>query len=185
MERRGRGTESQPRRAPGDYDDAVASARRLPMSLSPHTQDSGMVPSASEFGIAWVVYALFGFGIFLWWPALFAVLVCHLRAGSPAVGFLASHYRWLARTFWLLLAGYVLAFGIILAGAWPLARDVLAQVRQHGDWSVSTSFGFAWSSMFATVGAATLGGLLLLGAWCWFIYRVVRGAVRLADSQAV
>jgi len=53
MERRGRGTKSQPRRAPGDYDDAVASARRLPMSLSPHTQDRGMVPSASEFGIAW------------------------------------------------------------------------------------------------------------------------------------
>jgi uncharacterized membrane protein len=155
------------------------------VSLPPPTHDSGVVPNAGEFGIAWIVYALFGFGIFLWWPALFAVLVCHLRAGSPAVGFLASHYRWLARTFWLSLAGYVLAFGIILAGAWPLARDVLAQVRQHGDWSVSTSFGFAWSSMFATVGAATLGGLLLLGAWCWFIYRVVRGAVRLADSQAV
>ena len=90
------------------------------MSLSPHTQDSGVVPNAGEFGVAWIVYALFGFGIFLWWPALFAVLVCHLRAGSPAVGFLASHYRWLARTFWLSLAGYVLAVGIILGGAWPL-----------------------------------------------------------------
>jgi len=111
------------------------------------------------------------------------VLVCHLRAGSPAVGFLASHYRWLARTFWLSLAGYVLAVGIILGGAWPLVRDILAQVKERGDWSVSTSLGLAWSSLFATVGAATLGGLLLLGAWCWFIYRVVRGAVRLADAQ--
>jgi uncharacterized membrane protein len=111
------------------------------------------------------------------------VLVCHLRAGALAVGFLASHYRWLARTFWLSLAGYVLAVGIILGGAWPLVRDILAQVKERGDWSVSTSLGLAWSSLFATIGAATLGGLLLFGVWCWFIYRVVRGAVRLADAQ--
>jgi len=139
------------------------------VSLPPPTHDSGVVPNAGEFGVAWIVYVLFGFGIFLWWPALFAVLVCHLRAGSPAVGFLASHYRWLARTFWLSLAGYVLAVGIILGGAWPLVRDILAQVKERGDWSVSTSLGLAWSSLFATIGAATLGGLLLFGVWCWFI----------------
>jgi uncharacterized membrane protein len=142
-------------------------------------------PTTREFGLAWVLYTMFGFGAFLWWPALFAVLVCHWRSGSTAAGFLAGHYRWLARTFWLSLAGYLLAVLIMAGGAWPLARDILAQVREHGDWTVGTSIGLAWSTLFAGLGVATLGGLLLLGVWIWFIYRVVRGALRLADAQPV
>lgn len=141
------------------------------------------VPATSEFSTVWVMYALFGIGVFIWWPAAIAVVVCHLRQGAAAAGFLASHYRWLIRTFWWSLAGYLAGAALVVIGAWPLLRDVLRSVQQHGDWGAGGSFQLNWSSLFATVGGATVGALVIFCVWCWYIYRVVRGGVRLADAQ--
>ena len=142
------------------------------------------VPPTREFTAVWIAYALFGFGALFWWPALLGVLLCHIRHGARDAGFIDAHYSWLARTFWWSFVGYLLSLGIIVAGAWPILQDILETVRQRGDWEEATlSIGFDWRSIFMTAGAAMIGAVGILMVWCWYVYRVLRGAFRLHDAQ--
>ncbi|MGE5338743.1 MAG: hypothetical protein ACM3PU_13000 [Gemmatimonadota bacterium] len=145
------------------------------------------VPPTREFTAAWVAYALFAVGAFIWWPALIGVIVCLAKRGAPDSAFIDSHYRWLARTFGWSLLGYVLCLGIIVSAAWPLARDVIVAYQQSGgDWGAAgTTIQLEWESIFLTAGLALAGAFGLIGVWFWYIYRVVRGAFRLGAARPV
>jgi uncharacterized membrane protein len=145
--------------------------------------DPTLVPSTSEFTLGWTTYALFGVGVLMWWPALLGLVLCYVRAGTDAAGFINSHYRWLIRTFWWSLLFYLVGVGIAVASVWPVLRDVIAAARAHRGSADTFTLNLDWSAIFATAGIATLGGLVLLVGWCWYLYRVVRGAVRLANAD--
>lgn len=159
-----------------------------PDSFPPAGSAAPATPSTGEFTTAWIAYGCFAVGILLWWPMLVGLIIGYVRRGEPDAGFIDSHYRWLIRTFWWSSVSYIAMLAVIIAGAWPLLRDILAQVNSGGpvgpagDWGGS-SISFAWGSLFATVGAATAGGIGLAVVWFWLIYRVIRGGLRLANAQ--
>lgn len=144
-------------------------------------------PSTREFSAAWVCYALFAVAVFLWWPALIAVLICYVKKDGPAAGIVDSHYRWLIATFWWWLLLFAACIAVIVAGAGPIVRDLIEAVRASGgDWdNVAMKLNINWSSIFIAAGVAALGGFSMLFLWFWVIYRVVRGGLRLADGRAV
>ena len=113
-------------------------------------------PSASLISTTLVVYALYGvaavFGLlssgfpliapFFGVLGIIAVIIAYVRRSEAAGTWLASHYRWLIRTFWfsllwatlgwlvlatlgLILIGIPIAFGIwIAASIWVIYRLV-------------------------------------------------------------
>jgi uncharacterized membrane protein len=113
-------------------------------------------PSASLISTTLIVYALYGiaavFGLassgfpliapFFGVLGIIAVIIAYVRRGEAAGTWLASHYRWLIRTFWfsmlwaalgwlvlvtlgLILIGIPIAFGIwIAASIWVIYRLV-------------------------------------------------------------
>jgi uncharacterized membrane protein len=145
------------------------------------------VPPTREFTAAWIAYALFAIGAFLWWPALIGWIVCLARRGDKEAGFIDSHYRWLARTFGWSLAGYVVFLAILAGSVGPPVHDILVAVEQAGgDWEAARlSIKFDWESIFRTIAIAVAGAFGLIAIWFWFIYRVVRGAFRLGAAQPV
>jgi uncharacterized membrane protein len=113
-------------------------------------------PSASLISTTLVVYALYGvaavFGLvssgfpliapFFGVLGLIAIIIAYVKRDEAAGTWLASHYRWLIRTFWfsmlwavlgwlvlvtlgLILIGIPIAFGIwIAASVWVIYRIV-------------------------------------------------------------
>ena len=151
---------------------------------SMHQPPLTAVPPTREFTAVWIAYGLFVLGAFLWWPALFGAVLCHVKRGAAGAGFIDSHYGWLARTFWWSLLWYVGCIAIVIAGAWPILHDILVTVQQSGDWQeAGMSLRLDWRSIFMTAGAAMLGGIGFVMVWCWYVYRVLRGAFRLHDAQ--
>jgi uncharacterized membrane protein len=145
------------------------------------------VPPTGEFTAAWIAYALFAIGIFLWWPALVGAIVCLAKRGAPQAGFIDSHYGWLARTFgWSLLFSLLCLFAII-GGAWPLVHDAIVAARESGgDWTAAgVQLRFEWGSILLTAAVASAGAFGFVAVWFWYIYRVVRGAFRLGAAQPV
>jgi uncharacterized membrane protein len=143
------------------------------------------VPPNKEFTAIWVAYGLFGLAVFVWWPVLLALIICYSKRNAPAGGFIGSHHRWLIHTFWWSLLGYIAATVVMLVGLAPLIGDLIRSARQdgYGDWHLEHTIDIDWSSIFATVGGAGLGALGLLAVWLWFVYRVIRGIVRLSDAR--
>lgn len=138
------------------------------------------VPPTREFTAAWIAYGLFALGVFFWWPALVGLIVCYVKRGHPQAGFIDSHHRWLIRTFWWSLAGYIAGIGMLVAAAWPIASDVIRQALAGGG---QIDINLDWTSIFATAGMATAGGLGLLAVWLWFIYRILRGMFYLYEAR--
>jgi uncharacterized membrane protein len=119
-----------------------------------------VVPSASLISTTLLIYALYGIaagvGIvssgfpliapFFGALGIIAVIIAYVRRGEAAGTWLASHYRWLIRTFWfsllwacigmlvlvplgLILIGIPIAFGIwIAATIWVIYRLVRGYV---------------------------------------------------------
>jgi uncharacterized membrane protein len=143
------------------------------------------VPASSEFAAIWSAYALFALGAAMFWPALIGALVCLVKRDASGAGFIGSHHAWLLRTFgWSLLIALV-AFGVIIAGAWPLVQEAIRAAHDSGDWPSEWSIGFRWESIFLTAGIASAGALALAVNWCWYLYRLIRGAVRLSANRAI
>ncbi len=147
--------------------------------------ETATVPSTREFSIVWATYALHALGIFcIVFGPLLGLIVNYAKRGDDASGLVASHHRWLIRTFWWTLAGYLASFALILGSVAPLARDVLrTAVQRDGHVGVDTLVQIDWTSLLAMAGLATIGAVGLLLVWLWFIYRLVRGGLRLADAQ--
>jgi uncharacterized membrane protein len=141
-------------------------------------------PSAAEYSAAWVAYALqatgaFGFVL----GPLIALVVSYVRRNAADAGYVASHHRWLIRTFWWTLAWYLLCLAVIVGGAWPIIGEIVREAIRSGGQAQEFSFGLAWGAIFATVGAAMLGGLGMLVVWIWNLYRLLRGGFVLADRR--
>lgn len=149
-------------------------------AISPEAEQ----PSNAEYSVAWIAYALMATGAlgFVLGP-LAAVILSYVRRDSAEAGFIASHHRWLIRTFWWTLLGYLLCLLVILAGLWPILGQIVGEAMRAGSGATEFSFGFAWEALFATVGGAMIGGLGIVAVWIWNIYRIVRGAFLLGDRR--
>jgi uncharacterized membrane protein len=148
-------------------------------------------PPTREFTAAWVAYALFAIGALFWWPALLGLIVAYSKRPSPTAGFIETHHRWLIRTFWLSLAGGALFIGVMVAGLWPVASDLVrAVLAEGGDWGAARrefnlKFDFSWAHLSITLAALLAGGFGLFVVWVWYVYRIVRGMLRLHEAQPV
>jgi uncharacterized membrane protein len=141
-------------------------------------------PSSSEYSTAWVAYALQATGVFGFvLGPLIGLVISYARRDAEGAGFIASHHRWLIRTVWWTALGYLACLAVILAGAWPIISDVVREAVRSGGQAQEFSFAIAWDSIFATVGAAMLGGLGIFVVWVWNLYRIMRGGFRLADRS--
>jgi uncharacterized membrane protein len=153
---------------------------------SPIEPTPAAVAPTREFSLAWAAYALHGMGAFgILFGPLLGVIINYAKRDADGTGLIASHHRWLIRTFWWTLLGYLVSFAVILASVLPLLRDVLrsATHRGAGRWEFDSAVQIDWSSILTTASGATLGGIGLLVVWLWFVYRLVRGALRLADAR--
>jgi uncharacterized membrane protein len=143
-------------------------------------------PSSNEYSTAWVAYALQAMGVFGFVIGpLIGLVLSYVRRDAAGAGFIASHHRWLIRTFWWTLLWYLVCLAVVFAGAWPIISEVVREAIRSGGNAREFSFGIAWETIFATVGAAMLGGLGIIVVWIWNLYRIVRGGFRLADRGAV
>ncbi|MFN3564717.1 MAG: DUF4870 family protein [Burkholderiaceae bacterium] len=144
----------------------------------PATVDAA--PPTREFTALWIAYGLhaIGFVSMLIWPAIIGVVINYAKRGDSA-SFLDSHHRWLIRTFWLALAGYAVAIGILVASAWPVVAAAIRSAATPGTLSIG------WDTLFATIGGAAVGALGIVAVWAWVIYRLIRGGLRLQDARAV
>ena len=141
-------------------------------------------PSSSEYSTAWVAYALQATGVFGFvLGPLIGLVISYARRDAEGAGFIASHHRWLIRTVWWTALGYLSCLAVIFAGAWPIISEVFREAVRAGGQAQEFSFGIAWDSIFATVGAAMLGGLGIVVVWVWNLYRVIRGGFLLADRR--
>lgn len=136
-------------------------------------------PAATGKDAAWIAYILHAVGYLsvMMWPALAGLIVNYVKRGDARGGFADSHHEWLIRTFWYGLLWYLLSLGVLLWSAWPVLQSVLRLASAQG------AFVIDWATIFAVVGAAALGGTGLLLTWLWLIYRLIRGIVRLANSE--
>ena len=135
------------------------------------TNASEAIPSSQAFTLVGVTYGLYGFGLFLVWPALIGVVIAYVkRKDVPEI--LASHYRWLINTFWWWLILWTVIIGAMLAVTIPNAIEIKSAV-QSGQF-----FTIPWELL----GAGVFGGLGVLIVWLWVVYRLVRGAIRLSDG---
>lgn len=143
-------------------------------------------PSSTEYSAAWVAYALQATGVFGFvLGPLIGLLISYVRRDAAGAGFIASHHRWLIRTFWWTLAWYLLCLAVIIGGAWPIISEVIREAIRTGGHAHEFSFGIAREAIFATVGAAMAGGLGIVVVWVWNLYRIMRGGFRLAGRSAV
>lgn len=130
---------------------------------------------------AWIAYAMHAIGYLpgMMWPAVVGLIVNYIKRGHARGGYLDSHHEWMIRTFWYGLLWYALSLGAILWSAWPVLQTVLRGAHSSG------SIVIGWDAIFAVIGAATAGGIGFVVTWFWLLYRVIRGAIRLADSTAM
>ncbi len=149
--------------------------------------DSTNMPPSAEFSAAWVAYVLHAAGAFgFFFGPLIGLIINYVKRNAEQAGFIASHHRWLIRTTWWTLAGYVVFLGLIVVGVWPIVGDIVRDVvHSGGDMRGIPTINIAWESIFATVGATLIGSVGLLCLWLWFIYRLIRGALRLGSAREV
>lgn len=149
------------------------------MSTSPSSSASEPVPGGRD--LAWVAYALHAIGYLLpvIWPALIGLVINYVKRGAAPGSYVDSHHGWLIRTFWYGLLWYALCLAALLASAWPWVKAVLLSA------SASERIVIEWGAIFSSFGAVALGGTGLLITWCWLLYRVIRGMIRLADARAM
>ena len=148
------------------------------MSTNSSTESSA-ASAATGSDAAWIAYVLHAIGYLsvVMWPAVAGLIVNYVKRGEARGGYVDSHHEWLIRTFWYGLLWHLLSLGVLLWSAWPVLQLVLRSASAQG------AFVFDWATIFAVIGAATLGGSGILLTWFWLIYRVIRGVHRLANSQ--
>jgi uncharacterized membrane protein len=133
------------------------------------------IPSAREFTLLGVTYGLFAIGLMMFWPAVIGMIIAVVKRSDVGETFLASHYRWLIRTFWWWTLWFALAvigiIAMVVPGAIEMGRAMQATDMMVLSWGV--------------IGGAAAGGIAILVVWCWVVYRLIRGTLRLADGRAV
>lgn len=57
-------------------------------------------------------------------------------------------------------------------------------IESHFRWQIRTFwFGLLWTFIGVATFVFIVGGLILFAAWVWYIYRIVKGWLRLYDSK--
>lgn len=129
---------------------------------------------ASAKGLATVVYALQAASVVTGVTMLVAVVLNYVKMDEVRGTWVESHFRWQIRTFW-----YGILWGVLLFVALMLLGLGTAGAAAIG--SDAGTAGGALSAMVVAV-VAVLGGL---GIFVWFVYRVVKGWLRLSENQPV
>lgn len=93
--------------------------------------------------LTWVVYALYAASVFVGVTAIAAIIVNYVKRAAVAGTVFESHFSWQIRTFWIGLAGMVLAMltMVILIGyaiglatvIWSVYRLVMGALRLMDD----------------------------------------------------
>jgi len=142
------------------------------------------VPPTKEFTAAWIAYFLYAVSTVLLFPALFALVISYSKRGHPESGFIDSHHRWMLRSFWYSQIAFLAFFVLVMIGIWPLVMEIVHQALRAAEAGIEPSFNFPdFEPLFSSIGHATIG---LVGAgltWLWFLYRMVRGMITLADAR--
>ncbi len=156
---------------------------------TPYTSTSAppAVPATREFSAAWIAYIAYAFSMVLFWPAIIGLIINYSKRGHAEAGFIDSHHRWMLRSFWWSQVAFLVFFILVLAGMWPLISDIATQAIQAGGNidEANLAIHVNWASIFGTVGAAMFGGLGFVATWLWYLYRIVRGMIALADARAM
>jgi uncharacterized membrane protein len=122
-----------------------------------------------------ITYGLYTIGLVVVWPAVIGLIFAYVKRSDVVGSFLESHYSWLIRTFWWWATGFALAMialiAMVLPGAIESGRAMESTHMTVLPWRV--------------LGGAAAGGVAILTVWCWVVYRLIRGALRLADGRAV
>jgi uncharacterized membrane protein len=147
------------------------------------TSRPAAVPATKEFTAAWIAYFLFAISTVLLWPAVISLIICYSKRGHAETGFIDSHHRWMIRSFWYSQLAFLIFF--VLVGVWPIIADVVRQVISSGDWESNPSFriNVDWVAIFSSLGAAMMGGVGIAATFVWYLYRMLRGMIALADAR--
>lgn len=143
------------------------------------------VPPTREFTAAWIAYLLYTVSSFLLWPALIALFISYNKRAHAETGFIGSHHRWMLRSFWYSQLWFLVGFALVMVGIWPLLSDIIHQAIATAEAGGDPTFSIDinWSSVFTSVGGAMMGGIAIAVTWFWFLYRMIRGMVALADAR--
>lgn len=136
---------------------------------------SSTVPSAREFTMLGITYGLYALGLVMFWPAAVGLVIAYVKRSDVAETFLGTHYTWLIRTFWGWAIGFAAGIGILMALVVPSAIE-LGQLAKS-----TQQIRLPWEML----GGAIVGGLAIAVVWCWVVYRLIRGTLRLADARPV
>jgi uncharacterized membrane protein len=154
------------------------------MTTTTATIDDATLPPGSEYGAIWTAYGSFALAALMYWPALIGLIICYVRRGGLQAGFIDSHYRWLTRVFWWSTLIGALCVTIILVGVWSLVGPALITAIQSGGNVDGLSFDMSLANLAGLAAGALVGGLGLATVWLAFVICVIRGMVRLANSQS-
>lgn len=114
-------------------------------------------------------------------------------AGPGDISLIYNEQRiWVIVTYVLHLLGAVLALPSIigLVMNYVLRDGVLPEMRSHHDWMIRTFWWtLGWTVLtwllWVTVLGIPLAMLLGFGIWVWWMYRHVRGLIRLSDHLSM
>lgn len=142
---------------------------------SNHTHDNQPILSPNQEEdlirynhITYLLYALSFFTAGLLW--IFPIIMNYARRKNAEGTWLATHFDWQIKTFWYSI---IIAFiGLIL---------VLVGLGGFSSGFISGNTDIA----FGSTGIAIFGGLIMLFAVLWHIYRIVRGWIALSDRRPI
>jgi uncharacterized membrane protein len=118
---------------------------------------SGERDVSSSMTVTHVIYALHGLAPFTFWTlAIVAMIIGMVKRDDVSGSWLESHYSYLSRTFWWGILWALLAWGTF----WILGLLTLG------------------------IGMAVLW-VLPLAVLIWYLYRVIKGWLKLTDSKPV
>jgi uncharacterized membrane protein len=108
-----------------------------------------------QVGLVHINYGLHALAPFTFWTlAIVAVIIGYVKRPDVAGTYLESHYGWLSRTFW-----------------WGILWAILA-------WSIFWVLGL----LTAGIGMLVLW-VLPVAVFVWYLYRVIRGWLRLSEQK--
>jgi len=137
------------------------------------------VDAGSEIGMAHLVYALQAASFFVGFTGIIALIINYVKWSAVKGTWLESHFRWQIRTFWFALLCWAVAAGTFLI----VLFVVMIPRIGIGGWVGPTSEA---SSAILGLGALALFIIFASGLGVgvvWFIYRIVRGWLRLAAHR--
>lgn len=118
--------------------------------------DKPSQPDPRTYRLTTVVYLLYLLGLLVGFTPILGAAILYMRRERVAGTIYASHFDWLIRTFWWMLGICAVAGAVFLVG---VRNEVPPMVL--------------------------VGGIGLLIAMIWFLYRILKGYMWLVSAEAV